>query len=121
MRGLKLGEITADLGARWQRGVLERVEHARRVIVTEDGRELRYDRLVLALGAHSEREWQANDVLTYRDAGDAHEYRRLLRQLNDGRVSRVAFVKPVGATLAASPLRADAGGRGRMRRVRRGG
>ena len=98
VRGLRLGDITADLDARWHRGVLERVEPERQVIVTEDGRELHYDRLVLALGARTEREWQANDVLTYRDAGDAHEYRRLLRQLKDGRISRVAFVKPVGAS-----------------------
>ena len=98
VRGLRLRDIATDLDARWHRGALGRVEPERHVIVTDDGSEVHYDHLVLALGARPEREWQAKGVLTYRDAGDAHEYRRLLRQLKDGRVSRVAFVKPDGAS-----------------------
>ena len=74
----------------------ERVEHDRRVVVTERGRQLRYDRLVLALGAQTEREWRSDGVLTYRAADSAYEYRLLLRSLERRRVTRVAFVKPAG-------------------------
>ena len=76
-----------------------------------------------SLSVHAlEREWQSTGVLTYRDARDAHEYRRLLRQLEDGRISRVAFVKPDGASwplplyelsfaaAAAAAAACDAGG-----------
>jgi sulfide:quinone oxidoreductase len=98
VRGVKLRDITGEFGARWHRATVERVVGERRAVVTEKGRELAYDRLVLALGAHAEREWHSEGVVTYHDAGDAHEYRRLLRQLVDGRVNSVAFVKPGGAS-----------------------
>ena len=58
-RGLRLEDTAAELGARWHRGALDRVEHDRHRVVTKDGDELRYDRLVLALGAHPEREWRS--------------------------------------------------------------
>jgi sulfide:quinone oxidoreductase len=70
----------------------------RRTVGTRHGAELPYDRLVLALGAHSEREWRSEGVLTYHDAHDAQDYRRLLRQLEEGRIGAVAFVKPAGAS-----------------------
>ena len=98
LRGLRLRDIATDLDARTHRGALGRVEPERHVIVTRDGGEVHYDHLVLALGARPQREWQAKGVLNYRDVSDAHEYRRLLRQLKDGRVRRVAFVKPDGAS-----------------------
>jgi len=56
VRGLRLRDITSDLGARWHRGALKRIEHDRHVVVTERGRQLRYDRLVLALGAQTLRQ-----------------------------------------------------------------
>ncbi len=96
--GVRLRDITTDLDARWQRGAIERVEHDRHTIVARDGKQLRYDRLVLALGARPERVWHARGVLTYRDAGDAHDFRRLLRLVRSGRVSSIAFVKPDAAT-----------------------
>jgi sulfide:quinone oxidoreductase len=98
VKGLKLRDVTADLGAHWERGRVRGVDPARHVAITERGRELAYDQLVLALGARPERVWRHGDVLTYHDAGDAHEYRRLLRQLEEGRVRSVAFVKPCGAS-----------------------
>jgi sulfide:quinone oxidoreductase len=98
VQSLKLRDITVELGAHWQRATVERIDHERHVVVTGKGRELPYDQLVLALGARPEREWHSDGVLTYHDAADAHEYRRLLRQLEEGRVRRVAFVKPAGAS-----------------------
>jgi sulfide:quinone oxidoreductase len=98
VRGLKLRDVTGEFDAHWQRGTVEWVDRERQVVVTGRGRELTYDQLVLALGARPEREWHSDGVLTYHDAAEAHEYRRLLRQLEEGRVRSVAFVKPAGAS-----------------------
>jgi hypothetical protein len=49
VRGIRLEVAAAELGARWHRGTLDRVEHAQRRVVTRDGDELPYDALVLAV------------------------------------------------------------------------
>ena len=96
MRGVRLQGTAAELGARWHRGTLDRVEHEQRRAVTKDGETLPYDMLVLAVGARSEREWQSEGVLTYRDGRDGSSYRLLLHQLRERRINRLAFVKPAG-------------------------
>lgn len=98
VRGLRLEDTAAELSARWHRGALDRVEPEQHLAVTKDGDELPYDRLVLALGAHPEREWQSADVLTYHGGRDGPDYRLLLRQLREGQVNKLAFVKPAGAS-----------------------
>jgi sulfide:quinone oxidoreductase len=98
VRGIRLEDAVAELGARWQRGALDRVEHAQRQVVTRDGDELPYDALVLAVGARSEREWRSEGVLTYHDGRDGPGYRLLLHRLREGLVKRLAFVKPAGAS-----------------------
>ncbi len=65
-------------------------------MVTRDRDELPYDRLVLALCAHPEREWHSEEVLTYHGGGDGPNYWLLLHQLSEGRVNKLAFVKPGG-------------------------
>ncbi len=97
-RGLRLEDTAAELGARWHRGALDRVEPGQHLAVTKDGDELAYDMLVLALGTHTEREWHSEDVLTYHGGHDGPNYRMLLHQLCEGQISRVAFVKPAGAS-----------------------
>jgi sulfide:quinone oxidoreductase len=97
-RGVRLEETAADLGARWHRGALDRVEHEQRRVVSRDGDELGYDMLVLAIGARPDREWTSAGVLTYRGGRDGPRYRLLLRQLHAGRIKKVAFVKPPGAS-----------------------
>jgi sulfide:quinone oxidoreductase len=54
--------------------------------------------LVLAIGAHPAREWQSEEVLTYHDGRDGPSYRLLLRRLREGRVRKLAFVRPPGAS-----------------------
>lgn len=93
-RGVRIEDITLALGARWHRGILDRVEHDHRRAVTRDGVELRYEMLVLALGARPDREWIGREVLTFRGGCDSSDYRLLLRRLDEGRVRKVAFVKP---------------------------
>jgi sulfide:quinone oxidoreductase len=97
-RGMRLQDTAVELDAHWHQGTLDRVEHTRRRVVTKAGDELPYDRLVLALGAHPEREWQADHVLTYHGGRDGPSYRLLLHQISQGRVKKLAFVKPAGAS-----------------------
>ena len=97
-RGFRLEDTAAELGAHWHRGALDRAVHAQHRVVTRDRESLSYDMLVLALGARPQREWHAEGVLTYRGGRDGPNYRMLLHQLREGRVQRVAFVKPAGAS-----------------------
>jgi sulfide:quinone oxidoreductase len=97
-RGFRLEDTAAELGARWHRGTLDRVVHAQHRVVTRDRESLTCDMLVLALGAHPYREWHAEGVLTYGGGRDGPNYRMLLHQLREGRVQRVAFVKPAGTS-----------------------
>ena len=96
VRGVRLERTAGQLGARWHRGALDRVEHDRHRVVTKDGDELAYDRLVLALGARPGREWRSAGVLTYHGGRDGPNYRLLLHQLREGRISKLAFVRPAG-------------------------
>jgi sulfide:quinone oxidoreductase len=97
-RGIRMERIAAEHGTDWHRGALDRVERDRRVVVTKDGDELPYDVLVLAIGARSDREWHADEVLTFHDGRDGPAYRLLLHQLREGRIDKLAFVKPGGPT-----------------------
>ena len=98
VRGLRLENTAAELGARWHRGALDRVEHLQHRVITKDGDALAYDRLVLAPGAHPAREWHSEDVLTYHGGRDGPNYRSLLHQLREGRIDKLAFVRPAGAS-----------------------
>ncbi len=98
VRGLRLENVAAELGADWRRGALDRVELERHLAVTKDGDELRYDMLVLALGAHPGHEWDAEGVLTFHGGRDGPSYRLLLNQLREGRFNKLAFVKPAAVS-----------------------
>lgn len=98
VRGFRLHDTAAEMDACWHHGALAGVEHERHRAVTKNGDELAYDKLVLAIGAHPEREWTSAGVLTYHDGRDASDYRLLLHHLDEGRIHRVAFVKPSGAS-----------------------
>lgn len=95
VRGLKLAEVAREFGASWHRGTLDRVDHERRVAVTHAGDEISYDVLVIALGARPEWEW---DELSYCDGHNGEANRLLLQQLLEGRINKVAYVKPPGAS-----------------------
>jgi sulfide:quinone oxidoreductase len=96
--GLRLEDTAAELGAHWHHGALDRVEHHKHRAVSTDDDELPYDMLVLALGAHPTREWHSEQVLTYHGGRDGPNFRWLLHQLREGKVDKVAFVKPGGAS-----------------------
>jgi sulfide:quinone oxidoreductase len=98
VRGLRLEGVAAEHDARWHVGTLDRVDHDRRRVLTRDGDALGYDALVIAIGAHPDHEWDSPGVLTYHGGGDSSDYRLLLAELLEGRVDRVAFVRPGGAS-----------------------
>jgi sulfide:quinone oxidoreductase len=95
VRALKLAEVAAEFGATWHRGTLDRVDHDRRVALTAAGDEIPYDNLVLALGARPE--WEPASE-SYCDGHNGEANRLLLHQLREGRISKVAYVKPPGAS-----------------------
>jgi sulfide:quinone oxidoreductase len=95
VRGLKLAEVAREFGATWRRGMLSRVDHERHVAVTATRDEIAYDKLVLAMGARPE--W-ASHGQSYCDGHDAEANRLMLHQLRDGRISKIAYVKPPGAS-----------------------
>jgi sulfide:quinone oxidoreductase len=97
-RGLRLEDTAVELGARWHRGTLDRVLHAQHRAVTREGDELAYDTIVLALGARPKTEWDSDDVLTYHGGRDGPHFRMLLQHLRRGRVEKLAFVRPAGAS-----------------------
>src|SRR5947209_11577266 len=96
VRGIELDRVAAEFHAHWHRGALARVDHRQRCAITKAGERLGYDKLVLATGARFEPDF--SDALTYRDGRDGPNYRLLLRHLREGRVSKIAFVKPAGAS-----------------------
>jgi len=98
VRGVRMKDVVDRCGARWLRRTVDRVEHARREVVTRDGGRLAYDMLVLAIGARRpERGWPApGAVLTFQDSRDGPDYRLLLHHLRTGRVNKLAFVRPPG-------------------------
>jgi sulfide:quinone oxidoreductase len=95
VRGLKLAAVAAEFGATWHRGKLDRVDHERHVAVTMAGEQIAYDKLVLAMGARPE--WESDDQL-YSDGHHAAANRLMVHQLRDGRINRVAYVKPAGVS-----------------------
>jgi sulfide:quinone oxidoreductase len=96
--GLALQDVAGDLAARWHRGSVRSVDAELRMVVTDGGMELAYDKLVLAVGARFAQPTRAKGVLTYHGRRDGPAYRLLLRQLREGRVTKLAFVKPSGAS-----------------------
>ena len=87
-----LERITADVGARWVRDGLSSVDHASRVVHTDGGATLRYDALLLAIGARESSPYDHACMFTDRDAGAT--FRGMVRDVEMGFVNSLAFVLP---------------------------
>jgi sulfide:quinone oxidoreductase len=94
VRGIRLARVAAEFHARWCQDEVTSVVPEERCVVTKTGERLHYDKLVLATGAYLRPDHSGS--LTYRDGRDGPNYRLLLRHLLEGRVNRLAFVKPSG-------------------------
>jgi sulfide:quinone oxidoreductase len=88
--------IVAAHGAHCLRDSLARVRREDRVAIARSGEQLLYDALLVAVGAHPEP--VLDGALTFRGAGDVEVIERTLRELEAGRLTRLAFVVPAGVT-----------------------
>jgi len=90
MRRYPLARIVSDTDAAWVRDRLVAVDTKARTLQSEGGRELPYDALLLAVGAGESSPYEHAQVFTDRDGGET--FRGILRDLELGKVSSVAFV-----------------------------
>jgi sulfide:quinone oxidoreductase len=84
-----IAELAAGHGARYRRDAVTSVDPSRRTLHAESGRTLRYDALVLAVGARPVE--AVHGALTFRGPADVAAFGRLLEELERGRVRSVAF------------------------------
>jgi sulfide:quinone oxidoreductase len=83
-------------GAGLRAGTVASVDAPRKTIVTDDGDEVPYDVLVVALGARARE--AVPGALTFRGPQDGPALAALLEDVVDGRVGTLAFAVPAGAT-----------------------
>ncbi|TMK41782.1 MAG: hypothetical protein E6G56_03420 [Actinobacteria bacterium] len=89
-----LAEVAGHFGATLHADAFAWVDAQRRLAGTESGGRLRYDALLLALGA---RPYPAlKRVLTLDDRGLGEAFRGLVQDIEEGYARRVAFVAPPG-------------------------
>jgi sulfide:quinone oxidoreductase len=91
-----LRTIVADAGARLRRGRIARVDADRHEVATGLGQRVEYDALLLALGAVPVK--AVPGAITFGGPDDGPRLSRLLGRVRDGRVRRIVFVVPEGAT-----------------------
>jgi sulfide:quinone oxidoreductase len=89
---VELVEVAAHAGASFTLAALGQVDADRRFVETAAGARFDYDALVLACGARAEE--AVRGALTFRGPADTSSFRRLLADLEDGSVRRVAFAVP---------------------------
>jgi sulfide:quinone oxidoreductase len=95
VRRVELAELATAAGATYSPGTLVRVDVNRRLACTAASGDLPYDRLLIACGAVPRP--AVPGALTFRGPADTDKIERLLGDIDDGRVHRVAFVVPWGA------------------------
>ena len=98
VRHFDLGQLAGGIGAFVTLGSLTGVDVDRREAKTGSDAVLRYDALLLALGAVPEP--AVAGALTFRGPADTPLMRELLEEIERGDVSRIAFAVPWGATWA---------------------
>jgi sulfide:quinone oxidoreductase len=90
--------IADDHGAHHLRDALHVVRREYTTALTASGRELRYDSLLVAVGAHAHPHPALRDALTFRGMADVPAMGDLLGDVDAGRARSVMFVVPPGAT-----------------------
>lgn len=86
---IDLAELAEEHGAHHRRDSLAGVEPDRQILHTESGRMMRFDALLLAIGARPVE--VVHGALTFRGPEDVAAFGRLLEELARGQVSSVAF------------------------------
>ena len=85
-----LAPLMAQTGATHVRDRLARVDPAFRVVVTESGREIRYDGLLVAIGAGQSNPYAHTSLFTDRNGGET--FASIVDDLDSGAVTSLAFV-----------------------------
>ena len=91
-----LAAIARDLEASFRMGRLEAVAPQNRSVRLSSGLRLDYDALILCTGARATASLPG--ALTFRDQRDIPALRRTLRELESGKLTRLAFAVPSGTT-----------------------
>jgi sulfide:quinone oxidoreductase len=86
---IDLSELAEQHGARYRNDSLAGIEPDRHIVYTESGRMLRFDALLLAIGARPVE--LVHGGLTFRGPEDVAAFGRLLEELARGQVGSVAF------------------------------
>lgn len=93
-RPFEIAAVTAELGARLHVASLEAVEPDKARVRLTRGGALYYDSLIVAVGARRQ-QWLPG-ALHFTGTAAVDPFRELLARLEDGDVSRLAFVAPAG-------------------------
>jgi sulfide:quinone oxidoreductase len=96
LRRFPLERLVHAAGAQLRRGAVASVDTEAKTVTLEDGAELGYDSLVLALGARPRAD--VPGALTFRGPEDSEAVEALLERATAGELHRIAFVLPRGAT-----------------------
>jgi sulfide:quinone oxidoreductase len=91
-----LRALVRATGAELRAGTVASVDAESKTLVTDDGGEVPYDVLVVALGARPRE--AVPGALTFRGPQDGPALASLLEDVVDGRLRRLAFAVPAGAT-----------------------
>ncbi len=94
VRRYPLERIASDTGAKWIKDRLVRVDADACTVHTQGGRELSYDALLLAVGARESSPYEHAHVFTDHDPDQS--FRGIVRDIEMGYASSVAFVLPEG-------------------------
>lgn len=95
-RSYDLRAIASDVGAAFRKARLVSVGSQRRYVRLSYGVRLSYDALVLATGGRATA--SVPGALTFRDQRDVPALRRVLHEMNRGRIRRMLFALPSGTS-----------------------
>jgi sulfide:quinone oxidoreductase len=95
-RRFPLHHLVEAAGATLIRAAVRSVDPERRMVVTSNGAALRYDSLLLALGARPVAALPG--ALTFRGPGDEEAFAALLHDARAGQVDRLVFALPAGSS-----------------------
>jgi len=95
---LPLGELVEDAGGVHRQAAVAEVRAAERVVVTDAGDELRYDALLIAIGARPVEALPG--AITYRGFDSNAEIRRAVLDLDRGEIDSLGFAVPTSVRWA---------------------
>jgi sulfide:quinone oxidoreductase len=91
----ELSTLATEAGATFSLGRLASVDSARRIAYTKPGGAIEYSMLLIACGAVPVQ--AVNGALTFRGPADTEHIAKLLAEIAEGAVRRIAVVVPLGA------------------------